>query len=57
MQRQPSLSSDSSDTESAYATTDSEDRGQSRGRSKGHRSMDKKIVAIPVHLSFPHSTT
>jgi hypothetical protein len=44
VQRQPSLSSDSSNTESAYATTDSEDGGQSRGRSKGHRRMDKKTT-------------
>ena len=44
IQRQPSLSSDSSDTESAYATTDSEDGGQSRGRSKGRRKSDKKTT-------------
>ncbi len=31
-------------TESAHATTDSEDRGQSRGRSKGHRRIDKKTT-------------
>jgi hypothetical protein len=58
VQRQPSLSSDSSNSESAYATTDSEDGGQSRGRSKGRHRMDKKNVhTIPVHLLFPHSTT
>jgi hypothetical protein len=44
IQRQPSLSSDGSDTESAYATTDSEDGGQSRGRSKGRRKSDKKTT-------------
>jgi hypothetical protein len=44
VQRQPSLSSDSSDTESAYATTNSEDGGQSRGRSKGRRKIDKKTM-------------
>ena len=44
VQRQPSLSSDSSDTESAYATTNSEDGGQSRGRSKGRRRIDKKTT-------------
>ena len=44
VQRQPSLSSDSSDMESAYATTDREDGGQSRGRSKGRRRMDKKTA-------------
>jgi len=42
VQQQPSLSLDSSDTENAYATTNSEDGGQSRGRSKGRRRMDKK---------------
>jgi len=41
VQRQPSLSSDSSDTESAYVTTDSKDGGQSRGRSKGRRCGDR----------------
>ena len=45
VQQQPSLSSDSSDTESAYATTDSEKvtlkYSQSRGRSNSRRSMDK----------------
>jgi len=44
VQRQPSLSSESSDTESAYITTDSKDGGQSRGRSKGRRRMDKKTT-------------
>ena len=53
VQRQPSLSSDSSDTESAYATTDSKDGGQSRGRSKGRRKMDKKTT----HKSTPSPST
>ena len=44
VQRQPSLSSDSSDMESAYATNDSKDGGQSRGRSKGRRRIDKKTT-------------
>jgi hypothetical protein len=44
IQQQPSLSSDSADTESAYATTDSKDGGQSRGRSKGRRKLDKKTT-------------
>jgi len=44
VQRQPSLSSDRSDMESAYATTDSEDGGRSRGRSKGRHKMDKKTT-------------
>jgi len=44
VQRQPSLSSDSSNTESACATTDSEDSGRSRDRSIGHRKMDKKTT-------------
>jgi ElaB/YqjD/DUF883 family membrane-anchored ribosome-binding protein len=44
VKRQPSLSSDSSDMESAYATTDRKDGGQSRGRSKGCRMMDKKTM-------------
>ncbi len=30
--------------ESAYATTDSKDGGQSRGRSKGRHRMDKKTT-------------
>jgi hypothetical protein len=52
VQRQPSLSSDSSDTESAYAATDSENvdmskYSQSRGRSKGRRTMDKKSTPKP----------
>ena len=42
VQQQPSLSLDSSDTENAYATTDSKDGGQSRGRSKSRCRMDKK---------------
>ena len=42
VQRQPSLSSDSSDTESAFGMTDSEDSDWSRGRSKGLCKMDKK---------------
>ena len=43
VQQQPSLSSNSSDMESAYATTDS--GGQSRGRSKGRRRMDKNTTS------------
>ena len=53
VQRQPSLSSDSSDTESAYATTDSENvdmsmYSQSRGRSNSCHSMDKKTTRKPL---------
>ena len=52
VQQQPSLSSDSSDTESAYATTDSEKvmskYSQSRGRSNCRRSMDKN----PTHAGW-----
>jgi len=44
VQWQPSLSLDSSNTKSAYATTDSKDGGQSRDRSKGRHRMDKKTT-------------
>jgi hypothetical protein len=49
VQQQPSLSSDSSDTESAYATTDSENvdmlkYSKSRDRSNSCRSMDEKTT-------------
>jgi hypothetical protein len=44
VQEQPGLSLDTLDTESAYATTNSKDCGWSRGRSKGHRKMDKKTM-------------
>ena len=50
VQGQPSLSSDSSNTESAYA---SKDGGQSRGRSKGCRMMDKKTT----HKLLPSPST
>ncbi len=45
--------SDSYDTESAYATTDSEDGGQSRGRSKGRHRMDKRQRANCRHPRPP----
>ena len=53
VQQQPSLSLDSSDTESAHATTDSKDRSQSRGRSKGRCRMDKKTM----RTSLPSPST
>ncbi len=44
-------------TESAHATTDSEDGGQSRGRSKGRRRIDKKttrkLLPFPSTLRSP----
>jgi hypothetical protein len=60
VQRQPSLSSDSSDTESAFGMTDSEDSDWSRGRSKGLCKMDKKTPQKSSSLSTsrpPHPTT
>ena len=53
VQRQPSFSLDSSDTESAYTTTNNENvdmskYSQSRGRSKGHHTMDKKSTPKPL---------
>ena len=60
VQQQPSLSSDSSDTESAYEMTDSKDSDQSRGRSKGLCKMDKKTPQnspSPSTSRPPHPTT
>ena len=59
VQRHPRLSLDSSDTESACATTDSENvdmskYSQSRGRSKGRHTMDKKTTRKP--LPFPSTS-
>ena len=58
VQRHPRLSSDSSDTESAYATTDSENVDmskyrQSRGGSKGRRMIYKKTT----HKLLPSPST
>jgi hypothetical protein len=57
VQQQPSYSSDSSAMESAYYTSDSDDGGKSRGRSKNRQKHPSKTVRRSPSPSTSRSPT